>query len=51
VEVRAGDVPDPPPDDLVLCAVVDKCDANGRRVPFYGSVGNKNDGVSAVLPG
>ncbi|MEE3325722.1 MAG: CocE/NonD family hydrolase [Myxococcota bacterium] len=46
VEVRAGESPGPPPDDLVLCAVLDKCDAAGRRVPFYGSVGNKTDGVS-----
>jgi len=46
VEARAGKSPEPAPDDLVLCAVLDKCDTNGRRVRFYGSVGNKNDGVS-----
>ena len=46
VEVRSDDPVGPPLDDGVLCAVLDKCDASGRRVPFYGSVGNKNDGVS-----
>jgi len=46
VEARAADAASPPPDDMVICVAIEKRDTRNRRVPFYGSVGNKADAVS-----
>jgi putative CocE/NonD family hydrolase len=47
VEVR-GDS-GTPPDDMTLFVCVQKLDAGGRVVPFYGSVGNHGDAVARGL--
>ena len=49
VEARAKDGRKVPPDDMALFIGVDKIDAEGRRVPFYGSVGNREDMVARGL--
>jgi len=38
-----------PPDDMTLFVCVDKLDRDGARVPFYGSVGNRQDAVARGL--
>lgn len=37
------------PDDMGLFATVDKLDRSGRRVPFHGAVGNREDSVTHGL--
>ncbi len=37
---------EPAPDDLLVFLAVDKIDRAGRRVPFYGCVGNRRDAVT-----
>lgn len=35
-----------PPDDMILCCFIDKRDAKGQSVRFYGAVGQRNDMVT-----
>jgi hypothetical protein len=49
VEARPGSASAPAPDDMALFIGVDKRDAEGQRVPFYGSVGNHADLVTRGL--
>lgn len=49
VEARAKGGGESPPDDMALFVGVDKIDAERRRVPFYGSVGNREDMVARGL--
>ncbi|MEO1043683.1 MAG: CocE/NonD family hydrolase [Pseudomonadota bacterium] len=46
VEVRAKRKGDPQPDDMVLCAFIDKLGKNGKPLRFNGSIGNENDAVT-----
>ena len=46
VETRAAAPGGPAPDDMTLFAVLEKLDAAGRPVRFYGSVGNPADVLS-----
>ncbi|MEM0929791.1 MAG: CocE/NonD family hydrolase [Pseudomonadota bacterium] len=46
VEVRPRMKGDPQPEDMVLCAFIDKLDKKGRPVRFNGAVGNENDVVT-----
>ncbi|MEM9000266.1 MAG: CocE/NonD family hydrolase [Bacteroidota bacterium] len=43
MELRSSDVS---LDDFNVYAVLNKYDAHGKRVPFYGTVGNKNDVIT-----
>ncbi|MYJ72971.1 MAG: CocE/NonD family hydrolase [Rhodospirillaceae bacterium] len=49
VETRAKNGREAPPDDMALFVGIDKIDRDGRRVPFYGSVGNREDMVARGL--
>ena len=49
VEVRSGNAGGTPPDDMTLFVGIDKRRADGKRVPFYGSVGNHHDMVARGL--
>ena len=49
VEVRSGNAGGTPPDDMTLFVGIDKRRADGKRVPFYGSVGNHQDMVARGL--
>ncbi|MEM6782973.1 MAG: CocE/NonD family hydrolase [Bacteroidota bacterium] len=46
VESRGGAGQPTPPDDMVLCCFIDKLDAEGQTVRFYGSVGQDQDMVT-----
>ncbi|MEM1266912.1 MAG: CocE/NonD family hydrolase [Pseudomonadota bacterium] len=46
IEARAGAGDTTPPDDMVLCCFLDKRDAKGRSVRFYGAVGQDQDMIS-----
>lgn len=46
VETRSETPTDKCPDDMAVFAALNKLDAEGKRVPFYGTIGNHEDVVS-----